>query len=117
VAIGFAEHVFQPRHQSRWWIVGHEMAHEFSRDEFRGGGRAGDVRQRPLPLRYAAVLVDLAKQALRPRLVRIGIEYESAGGAETAFTAGKSPSGDDPRQRRDVFLRITAGDAERVQLH
>ena len=117
VAVGFAEHVLQPRHQRRRRIVGDEMAGEFGGDEFRGRGMARDIGQRRFALRDAVVLIDLAEQPLRPRLMRIGIEHEAAGRAELSLPPGKGPAGDDARQRGDVVLRIAAADAERMQLH
>src|SRR6266404_6020448 len=64
------------------------MAREFGRDEFRGGGMAGDIGQRRFALRDAVVLVDLAEQPLRARLVRIGVEDEAA---EQAQIRASSP--------------------------
>src|SRR3954454_22818040 len=93
------------------------MAREFGGDEFCGGGMPREVGQRRLALGYAGVLVSLPHQALRAGLMRVGVEYKSAGRAELALAAGKGPAGDDARQRCHVVLAVAAADAERMQLH
>src|SRR6202012_3530955 len=76
-----------------------------------------DIGERGLALREAVILVDAAEQPLRPRLMRVGVEDETAGRAEFSLPSGKTPAGDDTRQRGDVVLGVAAANAERMQLH
>src|SRR3984957_12507219 len=76
-----------------------------------------NILQRRFTLRDAVVLVSLAKQELRARLVRIGVEHEAAGRAELSLPSGEGPAGDDARQRRHIVLGVAAADAERMQFH
>src|SRR5580693_490405 len=93
------------------------MPREFAGDELRGRRMARDIRKCGFALGDAVVLIDLAEQALRPGLVRIGIEHEAAGRAELALPSGKAPAGDDARQRGHVVLRVAAADPESMQFH
>jgi hypothetical protein len=76
-----------------------------------------DIRERRLALRDAVILVGLAEQKLRARLVRIGVKDKIAGGPKFSLPSGKAPAGDDPRQRRHVRLGVAAAEPERMQFH
>ncbi len=76
---------------------------------------ARNVRQHRLALPDVGGVVDFSHHPLRAGLMRVSIEHEAAGRTQLPQPSRIGPARDDVRERRDVRLRITAADAERMQ--
>ena len=101
-------------------LVGDKMPGELGRQVSRRGRMHGQVSKDGFALLDATVCVTFAEHSLRAGLVHCStkIEGPDRGAVVAAGIAlvRDRPAGDDLCERRDVGLRVTAVDAECVQL-
>ena len=80
---------------------------------------AREIAQYGFALADAVVAIAGAENLMRPRLVDVLAEFEasgiSLGEAAAIARAADGPAGEYSRKARDIFLRVAAIDAERMQ--
>src|SRR5262249_26992700 len=112
-AIGLTECGSHAIDQRRWRVVAHEANGQLARDELRGRRMVREQLQHLHTFLLAVVFDLVSENGLRARLVHALIEIEISAAAWIA----NGPTSEAFRNFRNITLRVTAIDTERVQLH
>jgi len=127
IAIGGLEGCGHAVGQARRRIIGNEIHGNFSRDEFCAGVLMHQQVYGLLDLGKAVALNGRAEEHFGTKIMAVGIEFKAALAAVQRLPLGpnmwavaaaeNAGAGEDARQFLHVPLRVTAVDAERMQLH